>query len=133
MAETVIKDFSYTDEFHPFIIGGEEFRALPDIPLSMMAQITRMSNVSETIEKEGPEAIIDLFTELLQTDSAERFKKALVEKRVGVKKITEILPWILEKNGLRPTQPSSNSSDGSDDEVTGSSSTDGALPEALTL
>jgi hypothetical protein len=128
-----IKDFSYVETSHPFRIGNDVFHALPDVPFDMLAQITKLTNVEQTLRQHGAEMIIDIFTSFLQDESAALFKQRADEKAIGLKKVMEILPWLLEKFGLRPTQPSSNSSDGSSDGETGTSSTDGVLPEELTL
>lgn len=128
-----IRDFSYVQVSHPFRIGDDVFHALPDVPFDMLAQVTKLSNVEQSIRQYGADVVLEIFTSFLQDDSAQLFKQRVAEKKIGLKKVMEILPWLMEKFGLRPTQPSSNSSDGSSDGETGTSSTDGALPEELTL
>lgn len=128
-----IRDFSYVEVSHPFKIGDDVFHALPDVPFDMLAQVTKLSNVEQSIRQYGADVVLEIFTSFLQDNSAQLFKQRVAEKKIGLKKVMEILPWLMEKFGLRPTQPSSNSSDGSSDGETGTSSTDGALPEELTL
>jgi hypothetical protein len=123
--ELVIRDFSYAELSYPFRIGDDVFHALPDVPLGMMGDIAKLSNVQSAVAEHGVDLVIDLFVEFLDEPSGELFRKRVNEKKIGVKKITEILPWILERIGLRPTQPSSDSSTGLGDGETGTSSTDG--------
>ena len=131
--EVEIKDFSYDSVTIPFRIGEDVFHAHPDIPLSVVGQISKLTDVRGTLEKEnGVNVITDVFAEFLQDASGELFRQRVHEKKIGVKKITEILPWILEKYGLRPTQPSSDSPSGLGDGETGTSSTDGVpLEESI--
>lgn len=131
--EELIKDFSYTTLSHPFRIGEDVFHALPDIPLSLMSQIVMLTNIQDAVAKQGEDVVLNMFAEFLQDESGAVFKQRVKDKKIGIKKITEILPWILEKNGIRPTQPSSDSSDGLDDVLTGTSSMDGARHEASIL
>lgn len=131
MSQELIKDFSYVTLSHPFRIGDDVFHALPDVPLGLLGQLSVFENLQSAVAKHGIDPVIDLFTDFLDAPSGELFKQRVSENKIGVMKITEILPWILEKIGVRPTQPSSTSPSGLEDGLTGTSSTDGAQLEAL--
>ena len=132
MPEEIIRDFSYVSLSHPFRIGEDVFHALPDVPLGAMSQIGALSNVQSAVNEHGADVVVDMFTQFLDESSRALFKQRVGESKIGVMKIVEILPWILEKIGMRPTQPSSDSSSGSDDGKTGISSMDGAPLEEST-
>lgn len=129
-----IRDFTIADAVIRFQVNDDVFEALPDIPLTIMQDMTKMMNLREAVTERGVEAILDV-TDLFLTDtSATRFRHRVLEDRVhpiGVKTFMAILPWLLEQYGLRPTQPSSNSSTGLSDGETGTSSMDGVLPGDL--
>jgi hypothetical protein len=82
------------------------------------------------------EIVSDLFTVLLPGPSGARFKERLLSETEPIDLNQQAIPalyWLLEEYGMRPTQPSSPSPDGSTDGQTdtpndGISSTDGASP-----
>jgi hypothetical protein len=47
-----------------------------------------------------------------------------LENPIELEQASEVMIWLLEKYGLRPTQPSSNSADGSGNPASGTNSTD---------
>jgi hypothetical protein len=131
MAEIVqIMDFAADEVVIEFNVGEDHFVAVPDIPLGMMQKVVQMRNLQKTLAETGDlSAIFDVFDELLTPESATLFKHCVeVKKTIGLRRIMNILPWLMEKYGLGPTQQSSPSSNGSSDDETGSSSEDGASP-----
>lgn len=129
MAETVeIMDFAADDVVVDFYVGKDHFVALPDIPLGLMQQISKLRNVKQLIEENGDlNVIFDIFNNLLTPDSAVLFRECVeVKKTIGIMRLMRILPWLMEKYGMYPTQQPKPSSDGSLGDETGSSSTDGA-------
>lgn len=133
MAEVVeIMDFAAGDVDIFFDVGTDRFACVPDIPLGIMQQIAGLKNIQATMETDGMEPILLIFDEFLLPESAVLFRACVqVKKTIGLRRIMRILPWIMEKYGLRPTQPSSLSLDGSNDGETGFSSTAGASPLGL--
>jgi hypothetical protein len=72
-------------------------------------------------------AVYEFFDSIMMPESAAKFRERGqigVANPIGMRAITEVIPWLMEVYGLRPTQPSDESSDGS--EPTDTSSTDGA-------
>jgi hypothetical protein len=76
--------------------------------------------------------IFTIFDQVLLPDSATRFKERALSRgdtAIDVKRqLLPILYYLLEAYGLRPTQPSSESSTGSHSEAGGTTSAGGAPP-----
>lgn len=129
-------DFAADDTVPEFNVGPENhFVCVPDIPLSIASQIAKFKELRKGLDETGDVSpLLDLFDELLDARSAALFRERVEDKTIGIKRISKIIPWILEEYGLgHPTQPSSTSSDGSSDGETGQSSTGGVFPKALAL
>lgn len=135
MAEVEIRDFTNRDETIKFKIYDYTFEAAPELPLGAMTQISKLQNLRETMDENGLEAIVDIMGIFLLDDSLAQLRTMLNDKRkpFGVRHMQEIVPWLLEEYGLRPTQPSSPSSTGSADGEIGTSSMDGVQQEASRL
>jgi hypothetical protein len=134
MADAVeIKDFSFSVDPIPFTINEDVFECVPELPLWAMQQMARINQVSEAIKEHGVEPILEVFDIFLLEDSAVRFRERVMDRKkpIGIRHIMAILPWLLEQYGVRPTQPSLPSSNGSNDGETGTSSEDGVSPSEL--
>ena len=129
-------DFSLSAEPVRFRIAPDEFECLPEIPLDALADMTKLAGGGS-----GPEQLArvhDFFDGIMFPDSAallrRRMRKGTVEEPnphpVGMRHIHRMLPWLMEVYGLRPTQPSDESSTGSSDDAM--SSTAGASDTAST-
>jgi hypothetical protein len=72
------------------------------------------------------DAILDALGLVLLPDSAAAVAKRLgdLENPIELEQASEVMIWLLEKYGLRPTQPSSNSAGGPVSPVSGTNSTD---------
>jgi hypothetical protein len=135
MAEIVeIIDFAADDVEIKFDVGEDRFYCAPDIPLGIMQKITGLRNIQDKLESEGMEPVLLVFDEFLTPGSAMLFRECVkVKKTIGLRRIMKILPWIMEQYGLRPTQPSSPSSDGLSDGESGSNSTAGVSPLGIPM
>ena len=124
------KDFSDDSEPIQFKVGPEIFTCLPTIPLK------KMSALSGIAKGGGVDAMVDnlirVFGGVLEPDSYKKFLECLegTAHPISMKQITEILPWLLEQYGLRPTEASSGSAESLSE--TGASSTDGPSVEGAT-
>lgn len=131
MATSVeIMDFAAGDIAPDFYVGMENhFVCVPDIPLGIMQQIAKFRTIKDTLEETGDMSVVfELFDQLLEEKSAVLFRARVADKTIGLGRIMRILPWIMEKYGLHPTQPSSPSLTGSHDGTTGTTSEDGQSP-----
>jgi len=125
------KDFTGDPDPIQFKIRDEVFTALDDIPLAHMG---RLAELGEDLgSANATEKFLTLFSRLLVPESYARFEAAVKGESatvIGVSRVKEIIPWLLEQYGLRPTVAPSGSSTTS--EESGESSTDGALLAAVT-
>lgn len=123
------KDFTGDTDPIVFRVGSETFRAHDDIPLKHLGKLADLGSDLESGDAAGNATlkILRLFEKLLVPESYERFAQAVngdLEVSIGVNRIRQIIPWMLEQYGLRPTEASSGSGDTSSE--SGASSMDGA-------
>lgn len=89
------------------------------------------------IDNENYESIFEIFDQLLIEESAKVFRERAMSKGdrgIDVQRqLMPILYYLLEQYGVRPTQPSSDSSSGSLNVTDGITSTAGAPTEASIL
>lgn len=137
MGELVeFKDFSRPVRKIHFRVGQEEYDAIPAIPLGMVMElgglVKNFGSVAAGEFDTKMDALYTFFDGLLQDDGGTRFRKQAQSKvdPLDPKQVIDVMHWLLEVYGLRPTEPSSDSSSGLS--ATGSSSTDGAQVEGST-
>lgn len=131
------KDFSLSPEPIIMKIAPDEFKCYPEIPLDVLMDVAEVATTSGT-GVERMKQMMELFAGIMEPASYETFqrrcRRGTVESPnphpIGMRHIKEMLPWAMEVYGLRPTQESSESSDGS--EPTDFSLTDDAFEEAST-
>lgn len=130
------KDFSRKRERIIFVIDEEEFEAAVALPAEIFVQFTvRFNEYTETDGwKESYEALDAALDLVLLTDSYERLHARFSDKTkpVDVDQMADIIMWLLEQYGLRPTQQSSDSSDGQPSPEPGTSSTANSPAEEST-
>lgn len=118
-------DFSLEDVSISIRIAPDNFKLYPEIPLDSMMEIVKIAK-----NKEGPDSNTDRFNQLLSLLEAvmypedydrfiQRTKPGTRENPnthpIGLRHIMNMLPWLMEVYGLRPTQQSSESADGSNE------------------
>lgn len=137
-------DFSLPDEPIRFRIAPDEFEAPPVIPAKTLR---RFASLATALGQSGDDmdAVIDnlanAFRALMPGEHGERFAARLLSDGAPgspppldlQRQVMRAMVYLLERYGLRPTQPSSASSDGSQDGLAsilsdGTDSTDGASP-----
>lgn len=114
-------DFSVSPEPITFKMEDDTFHCLADIPLDVLIDLADFASVPKG--KEQVEKMLDLFDAVMPAEDAARLRersKRGAAQPIGYRLVTKVLPWLLEVYGLRPTQPSSGSADGSDDTATSS-------------
>lgn len=121
------KDFTRARERITFRIDGDLFeaaRALPGKTLTQFAK--RFQDVGATPMAEQLDVILDALALVLLPDSFAQFSKRFgdLEDPIELTQASDVMIWLLEKYGLRPTQPSSNSAAGSQSPASGTNSTD---------
>lgn len=130
-----IKDFTMRKTVR-FRIDDDIFHGVPDIPaLDLMKFGSMFDGLTESQVASNPDAFTELFRLVLDASSADVFMSRMGDKTkpIGLGQVMAILPWLMEEYGLRPTQPSSTSSDGSENQDDGTSSTESAPSTAPIL
>lgn len=132
------QDFtSAPDEPIAFRIAPDTFQCIDEIPLDVLVELADMAT-ADLSTKEKFQKMIDLVKDILTPESRATFTARLkvgTEEEpnphpIGMKAIRKLLPWVMEVYGVRPTQESSESADGSGS--TDTSSTDDAFETAST-
>lgn len=109
-----IQDFTIRDKRIRFRIDDDLFEGYSTIGLHAMQDLVRQTkNIADAISTENYQVFIGIFDNLLIPDSANRLKERIVtddrNDELDIKKqVIPILNYLLEKHGLRPTQPSSD-------------------------
>lgn len=132
-----VKDFSRPNgnQPKPFKMEDDVFYLLPGIPVDLLVDAANLGK--DLGEHSDPAEMIgrvrSLFEVVLIPDSFTRFSERLGSRTepIDMTQIRNIIPWMLESFGLRPTAPSSASSNGSPAEDGSTSSTDGASASVL--
>lgn len=131
-----VKDFSKGNAPIAFTIDDDTFYAPARIPAQTLIDFTKMfdglsenKDLSKTIE--AFKATIRL---VLMPDSATLFEQRMADLNnpIDLGQVNEVIPWLMEQYGLRPTEPSENSSDGQPNPESGTPSTETPQPEAST-
>ena len=132
-ASPPVKDFSRQRKRLQFRIDDDLFepaRALPGKTL------TRFAARFADVDKAPVDKQLDVFTEalgmVLLPESNARFQKRLddLEQPIELEQASDVITWLLEEYGLRPTEPSSDSSSGLPSPASGTNSTGAQQPQA---
>ena len=118
-----------------FMLDGELFEAVPDIPAKAMADLagkaTQVGSTTDTTAQWA--AIVDIMQSLLVPDSRARFDTRLSDPAnpITLQQLIDLFTWLMgEVYGGRPTMPPSPSPATPPDG--GTVSTDGAPPTTST-
>lgn len=109
-----------------FSMDGDVFYLAPDLAAGLLMEFTAKYNtLTELPFSEQQPAFEEMFRLVMRKDSADLFMERMVsaDKPIGLKQLNKVMPWMLEQYGLRPTEPSENSSDGQPNPESGTSST----------
>ena len=125
-----MKSFSRSRPKIQFDIDGDVFTAAPGLPAGTLAEfgIRYADAVSDSGIKQQYDSLSAVIRLVLLPESYERFTARMTdsERPIDLEQLNEVIVWLLEQYGLRPTGPSSVSSNGSPALGPGTSSTDGA-------
>lgn len=123
-----IKDFSSRKNVQ-FKIDDDVFDGVPEIGAMILIEYMVIAEgISETNVAGQGGAYTSLVTMLLTEQSSARFIERMSSKTepISIEQVTEIMPWLMEQYGMRPTTPSEDSSGGSDNPDGGTNSTETA-------
>lgn len=124
----VTKDFTRKRKKLEFTIDDDVFEAKHPIPAQVLLDFAKkFGSMSESSPMdEQLEAFKDVLALVLKPDSLKIFtaRMADVDNPIEVAQIEEIIEWLFEEYGMRPTELSDPSLPGSDSQDAGTSSTD---------
>lgn len=128
---TPVKDFSRKRERLVFRIDDDIFEAATALPGKTLARFAaRFADVENIPIDKQLDAFADALGMVLLPESNSRFQKRLddLENPIELEQASDVIQWLLEKYGLRPTEPSSDSSTGPASPASGTSLTDAQQP-----
>lgn len=129
-----IRDFTQRVDVK-FRIDDDVFVGVPGVPgLALLRFGTLFDGMTESQFAADPKALNEMMKLVLTDESAELFLARMDsrEKPISLGQMMDVLPWLMEKYGMRPTEPSSDSQPGSPSPDGGTSSTVVASPSAST-
>lgn len=147
-----MRDFSSKPRVVEFTVDGEIYRGRPYLPAQTMVDFTlRVEAMGDAATgSEGFATMMESLEMVLMPDSYRKFKDRMKDpladipeeerayvtelpyKPIELPQLDEILKWLMEEYGLRPTQSSSGSSAGQLAPASGTSST-GDISETVSI
>lgn len=135
-ADDDVRDFTKKTKPVRFQIDRDDgspefFEGIKALPAMLLVEFAvTMDSLSETDTAQQPKVFRDLFGLILSDESAKRFIERMSSKTdaIDMSQIMEVMPYLMEQYGMRPTQPSPVSSDGSLSPVDGKSLTGAISP-----
>ena len=127
-----VPDFSEAHERVLFRIDADVFEATRTPPGKALARFAgRFANVENLSPEKQLDAFADALGMVLLPESNSRFQKRLddLENPISLDQTGRVIEHLLERYGLRPTEPSSDSSTGPASPAPGTSSTDAQQPQ----
>jgi len=132
-----IKDFSKKRKDIVFRIDDDVFQAVPVIPAETMIQFAE-SMTSADPSKMSPAEMVGALRRVIEMvllpESLTRFSKRMGDPRnpIDMEQLDEVVTWLFEEYGMRPTVESSSSSAGDSPVVPGITSM-GTLPDVASI
>jgi hypothetical protein len=130
-----VKDFTRARKRLNFRIDDDLFEAATALPGKTLARFAARFNDIEnvTVDKQL-DAFADALSMVLLPESDARFQQRLddLEHPIELDQASDVIQWLLEQYGLRPTEPSSDSSTGPSSPEPGTSLTD-AQPQQVSI
>lgn len=111
--EPQVHQFVYSPEPKRFYVAPDTFEAAPDFPIAAFDYVGSLTGVNVQQMSERLNVLLDFFDVILLDESAARFRERVERDKkhaIGIKLMMDIITWLLEEYGLRPTEPSSPSS-----------------------
>lgn len=130
------RDFTRPRKRLNFTIDADEFEAAAVLPGDVFAEFVSLYNGSSDTEtyQQQHDMLKSALALALLPDSYQRFASRLKDKisPIDDDQMADVVLWLLEEYGLRPTRPSQPSSDGPSGPESGTSSTESTQPAEST-
>ena len=122
-AITTIPDFSIRKPPRQFRIDSDTFHVPAVLPAAVAVEFSRMTKMNPNEQFLAIGEVLDI---VMLPESAELFARRMRDPSnpIGVEHIAEVVQWLMQEYGDRPTQPSSDSQ--ASPMTTGTPSTAGA-------
>lgn len=131
-----IKDFTRERKRLHFRIDGDDFEAASAIPAEIYVEfVTRYEGLDDTESIQGQlQHLVSALELVLLPESFALFYERLKDRArpIDIDQAADVVLWLMEEYGMRPTQPSEPSSDGPASPESGTSSTESTQPEEST-
>lgn len=128
--DVVYKDFTKPKKRVEFRIDEDLFEAPRVLPIPVMQELASTADrlKGNLSNAEQLQMVISIFDTILPDAAAARLRERISSKEepVDLEQIMDIMLWLLEVYGLRPTQPSADSSAGQPAVTSGTPSAAGA-------
>jgi hypothetical protein len=132
-----IRDFSKKRKQLVFRVDEDIFEAAAAIPAEVMIQFAERITTADP-SKMTPKEQVSIFRDMLEMvllpESMSLMRKRMADARnpVDMQQLDEIIQWLFEEYGMRPTQDPSSSSSG--DSLLGSGTTSTAVtPDVVSI
>jgi hypothetical protein len=130
------RDFSRKRKRVHFVIDDDTFDATPAIPADLLVEFGVRYEQAASAESlpEQFELLTGVLELVLLEDSYALLRKRMKDRHnpVELDQLNDIIEYLMSEYGLRPTQPSPDSSDGQPNPESGTNSTETTQPEAST-
>lgn len=133
--EAPVRDFSRKRERLQFRIDGDVFEAAAALPGEVLVEFAkRFSDIDDVALDKKLDVVKEALSLVLLPDSHALFAKRFsdLEHPIEYEQATDVMSWLMEVYGKRPTEQSSPSSTGQPSPVSGTSSTD-AQPQTVSI
>jgi hypothetical protein len=122
-----MRDFTRQPKVIEFKIDDDVFRCHPRLPAQVLMDFAVQADAmgDNPSGQQGMDAMVSVLQATLIPEHFTRFRERMrsPERPIDFEQVSEIVPWIMEEYGLRPTEPSESSSDGPSSPASGTSST----------
>lgn len=122
-AMTEIRDFSKKRKDISFRVDDDMFHAARGVPAEVLLDFASEFSGMETSATVDQQlkAFRSMLEVVLVPDSLKRFNERMRDREnpIEIDQVEEIVTWLMEQYGLRPTEPSSSSPGGPSDPVPG--------------
>lgn len=130
-----MRDFTRQPRVIEFKIDGDVFRCHPRLPAQVLMDFAVKADKmgDNPTGEQGIQAMLDVLEATLLPENFHRFQGRMKDpdNPIELDQVSEIVPWIMESYGLRPTAPSEDSSGGPSSLAPGTSSTENTRPVEL--
>ena len=130
-----MKDFTRPKKDVGFTIDADKFDAVPAIPAdTLLDMTTEFEAMDEADPKQAIKAMLTVLEQFLLPRSFARFRERMGSKTEPIEfpQVQEVIFYLLEEYGMRPTVQSSGSADGLPNPESGMSLT-GSTPDVVSI